>query len=96
MERDAAESGPDPWDAQGAMFRASEKTAELPLPKRGENTAEFAASKTGQRGEKKKKKLAGLTLHQFTAYCYIFKVYKTIDHKQGNYFCSYLKPRGRR
>lgn len=56
MERDAAESGPDPWDAQGAMFRASEKTAELPLPKRGENTAEFAASKTGQRGGKKKKK----------------------------------------
>ena len=48
VKRDPAESGLDPWDAQDAMFRSSEKTAELPLPKRRGNAAELAASKTGQ------------------------------------------------
>lgn len=63
------------------VFGSSEKTAELPLPKRGGNAAEFAASQTGQ--QKKNIKLAGLTLHQFTAYCYVFKAYKTIDHDKA-------------
>jgi len=96
VKEEPAEPGPDPWDAQDATLGSAEQTAELQLPNLGGNTAEFAASKRGQEKKNKDKKLAGLTLHQFTVHRYIFKVYKTIDHKQGNYFGPYLKPhRGR-
>lgn len=67
-------------DLQQPHFGSPEKTAELRLVECRRNTADVAASKTGQK--KKEKKLAGLTLHRAIARCYISEVYKTIDHKQ--------------
>lgn len=92
------------WQSRGGirgtrrMRRSDLQRKELScrFPSTGETLLSSQLLKQASGEKKNKKKLAGLTWHQFTAYCYIFKAYKTIDHKQGNYFCPYLKASSRR